>query len=113
MTEDFFRSRLDAMIELSHPLAVLATRLPWERIEAAVTPLLAHKPRPVKTSTIQDLLGETLQTAGGHASAAGRPRLATRLMVALTLLKNSFDMSDEELVARFAENVYWGSICFP
>ena len=107
MTEDFFRNRLDAMIELRHPLAVLATRLPWDRIEAAVTPLLAHKPRPVKTSTTQDLLGETLQTAGGHASAAGRPRLATRLMVALTLLKNSFDMSDEELVARFAENVYW------
>ena len=69
MTEDFFRNRLDAMIELSHPLAVLATRLPWGRIEAAVTPLLAHKPRPVKTSTTQDLLGETLQTAGGHATA--------------------------------------------
>ena len=28
-------------------------------------------------------------------------------MIALTLLKNSFDLSDEELVQRFAENVYW------
>lgn len=27
-TPDFFHSRLDAMIDLKHPLAVLATRLP-------------------------------------------------------------------------------------
>ncbi len=28
-------------------------------------------------------------------------------MIALTLLKNSFDLSDGALVERFAENVYW------
>ena len=28
-TTDFFRCRIDAMINLRHPLAVLATRLPW------------------------------------------------------------------------------------
>ena len=33
---DFFRSRIDAMINLADPLAVLATRLPWRQIEAAV-----------------------------------------------------------------------------
>ncbi len=27
-TLDFFRARLDAMIDLHHPLAVLATRMP-------------------------------------------------------------------------------------
>ena len=32
-TPDFFRSRLDAMIDMSHPLAVLAARLPWTQIE--------------------------------------------------------------------------------
>ena len=26
---DFFRSRIDAMINLNDPLAVLASRLPW------------------------------------------------------------------------------------
>ena len=26
---DFFRMRLDATISLRHPLAVLATRMPW------------------------------------------------------------------------------------
>ena len=33
-TVDFFRARLDAMIDLRHPLAVLATRLPWSQLEA-------------------------------------------------------------------------------
>ena len=33
---DFFRSRIDAMINLSDPLAVLASRLAWGQIEAAV-----------------------------------------------------------------------------
>ena len=33
---DFFRSRIDAMINLTDPLAVLATRLAWNQIETAV-----------------------------------------------------------------------------
>ena len=33
-TTDFFRARLDAMIDLRHPLAVLATRMPWSQIES-------------------------------------------------------------------------------
>lgn len=28
-TDDFFRARLDQMIDLRHPLAVLASRMPW------------------------------------------------------------------------------------
>ena len=39
-TPDFFRSRLDQMIDLQHPLAVLPTRLPWAVIKAAVAPKL-------------------------------------------------------------------------
>ena len=38
-TNDFFRSRLDHMIDLGHPLAVLANRMPWQEIEAS----LAHR----------------------------------------------------------------------
>jgi transposase, IS5 family len=30
MTPDFFRARLDQMIDLKHQLAVLAQRMPWE-----------------------------------------------------------------------------------
>ena len=33
-TVDFFRPRLAEMIDLRHPLAVLASRLPWTQIEA-------------------------------------------------------------------------------
>jgi transposase, IS5 family len=108
MSDDFFRNRLDEMIDLKHPLAVLAARLPWDKMQAAIEPNFAHTPRPVKVGDKQqDLLGEVCQISGGEVSHAGRPRRALRLMMALTLLKNSFDLSDEELVARFAENVYY------
>lgn len=108
MTDDFFRSRLDQMIDKSHPLAVLACRLPWQKMQARVEPQFAHKVRPIQYSEeAPDLAGPVVRVSGGQASNAGRPRLSQRLMIALTLLKNSFDLSDEELVQRFAENVYW------
>ena len=108
MTDDFFRSRLDQMIDHRHPLAVLACRLPWQKMESRVAPQFAHKARPLqRIEQAPDLAGPVVRVSGGTASNAGRPRLGTRLMIALTLLKNSFDLSDEELVQRFAENVYW------
>lgn len=36
MTDDFFRNRLGQMIDLRHPLAVLANRMPWQEIEASL-----------------------------------------------------------------------------
>jgi IS5 family transposase len=39
---DFFRSRLDAMIDLRHPLAV---RMPWASIEAALAPMFERRVR--------------------------------------------------------------------
>src|SRR5487761_2022536 len=106
-TPAFFRSRLDAMIDLRHPLAVLATRLPWSVIEAAVAPKLARQELPAKRVSGQDLLGAFDAEFGGGISAAGRPRLPIRLMISLLYLKNSFNLSDEELVERWAENVQW------
>jgi len=38
-TPQFFRSRLDVMIDLRHPLAVLATGIPWTAIEARLAPV--------------------------------------------------------------------------
>ncbi len=106
-TNDFFRSRLDQMIDLRHPLAVLATRLPWAVIEAAVAPKLARQALPAKRLRGEDLLGAYDVEFGGGVSPAGRPRLPVRLMVSLLYLKNSFNLSDEELVERWAENVVW------
>ena len=106
-TPDFFHSRLDAMIDLKHPLAVLATRLPWGAIEAALAPKLARQALPTKRVQGQDLLGSFEVQFGGGVSPAGRPRLPVRLMASLLYLKNSFNLSDEELVERWAENVQW------
>ena len=33
MTDDFFRARLDGMIDPSHSLSLLAQRLPWAQME--------------------------------------------------------------------------------
>jgi IS5 family transposase len=106
-TDDFFRARLDAMIDLKHPLAVLSTRLPWAAIEAAVAPKLARQALPAKRARGEDLLGAYDVEFGGGVSPAGRPRLPIRLMASLLYLKNSFNLSDEELVERWAENVVW------
>ena len=47
-TDDCFRARLDAMIDLKHPLAVLPTQLPRPAIKVAVVPKLAHEVLPAK-----------------------------------------------------------------
>lgn len=107
VTDDFFRARLDQMIDLRHPLAVLAGRLPWVRIEAALAPAFARKNRSGQVLPGSDLFGTTLEIAGAGVSAAGRPRLPIRLMAALLYLKHAFNLSDEELVARWSENVVW------
>jgi len=41
-TPDFFRTRLDTMIDLRHPLAVLATRLPWIDRVFVIPPVCAQ-----------------------------------------------------------------------
>ena len=106
-TPDFFRSRLDAMIDLQHPLAVLARRLPWDRIERALAPKFAHRDRAGRQVIVDDLLGQRQVEFGGGVSNAGRPRLSIRLLASLLYLKSSFDLSDEELVVRWSENVQW------
>ncbi len=82
-TADFFRARIDAMINLSDPLAVLATRLPWDQIEAALAPLFGRKDREGVSSAEVDLFGPSLAVAGGGLSNAGRPRLPIRLIASL------------------------------
>jgi IS5 family transposase len=106
-TDDFFRARLDQMIDLAHPLAVLATRMPWAEIEAALAPAFAHKDRAGREVEDANLFGTTMQLAGAGVSNRGRSRLPIRLMVALLYLKHAFDVSDEELVERWSENVVW------
>ena len=106
-TDDFFRARLDQMIDLRHPLAVLANRMPWAQIESTLAPAFERRNRSGHAVEGSDLFGPTLAMAGGGVSAAGRPRLPIRLMAALLYLKHAFNLSDEELVVRWSENVVW------
>ena len=106
-TADLFRPRLVEMIDLRHPLAVLASRLPWPQIEAALAPYFARRVRTGRVLEHDDLFGPSLQVAGAGLAVAGRPRLPIRLMASLLYLKHAYKLSDEELVERWAENVVW------
>ena len=106
-TPDFFRSRIDTMIDLRSPLAVLATRIAWDQIEVVLAPPFEHEDRAGQRIEGQDLLGPTVALVGAGRSNAGRPRMPIRLMASLLYLKHSFNLSDEELCERWSENVLW------
>jgi IS5 family transposase len=110
-TDDFFRARLQTMLDLRHPLAVLACRLPWPGIKAALAAKFACEERAPKFGTVDGLFGVEVIESGGGISTAGRPRLPIRLMAGLVYLKKSFNLNDEQLVQRWAENVCWQHFC--
>ncbi len=111
-TEDFFRARLETMIDMRHALAVLVTRMPGEQIEASLAPLFSHKERAGQLVEGADLFGPTLEIAGAGVSQRGRPRLPIRLVVALLYLKHAYGESDESVVERWAQDVYWATAGF-
>jgi IS5 family transposase len=83
--QDLFRSRLDQIINLKHELVKLAQVIAWEAIEAKC--------------------GEV------YSDGPGMPPLPTRLMAGLAILKFTFDLSDEELCARWIESPYFQFFC--
>lgn len=106
-TPDFFRARLDGMIDLNHSLAILRNRLPWTEIETVLSGYFVRKDRTGKRIPCDDLFGSSLQIAGGANTQSGRPRLSIRLMVSLLLLKHTYNESDESVVERWAQDVYF------
>ena len=106
-TVDFFRARLDAMIDLRHPLAVLATRLPWSQLEAELAPIWRRESRDGALPEGEDWFGSGGVLVAAGLSYAGRSRLPIRLMCSLLYLKHAFNLSDEETCERWAENVVW------
>ena len=105
--DDFFRSRLDQMIDLRHPLAVLASRMPWQEIEASLAHQFARQVKAGKQIEDIGLFGPEVKVVGGGKFNAGRPRLPIRLMVSLLYLKHAFNESDEGVVERWAETPTW------
>jgi IS5 family transposase len=77
---DLFRERLDAIINPRHPLVRLSELMAWDDFDKA----FGRFYRPV-----------------------GRPAKPTRLMVGLHYLKHVPDLSEEEVVVRWVENVSW------
>lgn len=105
--DDFFRSRLDQMIDLRHPLVILASRMPWQEIEASLAHQFARQVKAGKSVQDIGLFGAQTLRVGGGVSNAGRPRLPIRLMVSLLYLKHAFNESDEGVVERWAEMPTW------
>ena len=105
-TDDFFRSRIDHMIDLRHPLAVLSSRMPWQEIEARVAQVFSRKGRAGVAMPDLDLFGEQVQRAPA-TNNAGRPRVPLRIMIALLYLKHAFNESDEGVVERWGETPTW------
>lgn len=83
--DDFFRSRLDQIIDMRHELVRLGGLIDWQAIGAR--------------------LGEM------HEDGPGQPPLPTRLMAGLAILKHMHNLSDEELTRRWVENPYYQHFC--
>ncbi len=84
VSQRLFRARLDALIDLSHPLAKLARLMPWDGIENAVSGVFPPAP-----------------------AGAGRAALPIRLMAGLLYLKHAYNLSDEATCERWFKNCYW------
>ena len=80
-----FETPLDEIINMDHPLVILARQIDWRSLEETFGKL--------------------------YVLNFGRPGLPTRLMVGLHYLKYAFDHSDESAVGTFLENPYWQYFC--
>src|ERR1700758_2110713 len=83
--QDLFRSRLDQIIDMKHPLVALGRTVDWEFLEREFGAVYTDDP--------------------------GRPPLPTRLMAGLAILKHTYDLSDEVLCERWVENPYYQFFC--
>ena len=83
--DDLLRARLVEMIDMRHELVKLAALIDWEVFEREWAELFP--------------------------SSVGRPATPTRLVAGLFYLQHAFRLSDEAVVARWAENPYWQHFC--
>src|SRR3954470_3142530 len=83
-TGDLYRSHLEQILDHRHALFRLAALIDWTRFD---------------------------QAFGRFYRPLGRPAKPTRLMVGLSYLQHTFNLSDEAVVQRFTENPYWQWFC--
>lgn len=82
---ELFKTHLSKIVNPGHPLCRLAEVIEWSIFDEAFGKL--------------------------YCPDQGRPAKSTRLMVGLQYLKYTFNLSDEEIVARWVENPYWQYFC--
>lgn len=78
--DDFFRSRIDHMIDLRHLLAVLSSSMAWQQIEASLSHLFMRKARSGVAMPDLYLFGEAAPMVAPQRNA-GRPRVLLRIMI--------------------------------
>ena len=83
--DELFRSRLENLIDQRHELVRLAELIDWEEFDRQWGPLFSDK--------------------------RGAPAIPTRLIAGLHYLKQIYKLSDEEVVRRWVENIYWQHFC--
>jgi len=77
---DLFRSRLDQIIDMKHPLVRLAHKIDWKWIDGELADRFSDK---------------------------GRPATETRFMIGLLILKHMFALSDEGVCERWVYDPYF------
>lgn len=82
---ELFKTLLTRIINIKHPLYILAVKIQWSEFDKAFGPL--------------------------YCEGKGRPGNPTRLMVGLHYLKHTYNLSDEEVVLQWLENPYWQYFC--
>ncbi|MBP9706376.1 MAG: IS5 family transposase [Oligoflexales bacterium] len=82
---DLFKVSLSPILDLNHPLVVLSKKIDWLRFEAKFGDMFCQN--------------------------NGRPGVPTRIVIGLLYIKHTFNLSDEEVLKRFAENPYWQYFC--
>jgi transposase, IS5 family len=83
--DDLFRSRLDQIIDMRHPLVRLSGLIDWQLVSGKLGAVYTDSP--------------------------GQPPLPTRLMAGLAILKHMHNLSDEDLTWRWVENPYYQHFC--
>ena len=82
---DFFKARLDQIVDRDHALAKLGRAIDWRFLEGRFGAVYTDK--------------------------VGHPPLPTRLMAGLAILKPMHGLSDEDLCARWVENPDYQLFC--
>src|SRR3979411_1706525 len=83
--QDLFRSRLDQIIDMKHPLVTLGRTVDWRFLE--------------------ERFGEV------YTDSPGQPPLPTRLMAGLAILKHTYNLSDEVVCELWIGNPYYQYFC--